>query len=402
VVAEPAGFVDEWAGIDPAELSDAALASTVLALRARMDRLEAEFARLVDAAHQRGVGAADGAASTSAWLRWQAGMREGEARAAIEAGSVCREVLTETGVAWRAGAITAGAARSIIAARVEGHDDDLQAVEPALLDLARRRDFQNLRRACTHVRKCALADGTDPGARNGLHLSRTYDGVTALSGELEDLGAETVLTAVHAYTDPPSDDDTRTTAQRRAAALVRICEVALAHLGEDGRHTTHVSVVLDWKTLNGDPHGRHDGAFTGPIHPADIDRLLCDCEISRVVTGPDGLPLDVGRSRRNPTPAIRRAVVVRDGGCRFPGCDRPPGWSQTHHVRRWTDFGPTALSNLVLLCDRHHHVVHQPGWVLRFDGRDLTVVRPDGTELCERPRARAVHADPPDLEGASR
>jgi hypothetical protein len=90
VVAEP-GFVDEWASVDPAELSDAALASTVLALRAGMDRLEAEFARLVDAGHQRGVGATDAAGSTVAWLRWQAGMREGEARAAIGAGSVCRE-----------------------------------------------------------------------------------------------------------------------------------------------------------------------------------------------------------------------------------------------------------------------------------------------------------------------
>src|SRR4051812_23499052 len=398
MVAELTGAVDEWAGNDPASLSDAALAAELLALRAQMDRLEAVFARLADAAHQRGVGAQDGAASTAAWLRWQAGMREGEARAAIETGAACRNLLTETGDAWRDGAISAGAARSIIAARVDGHDEALQAVEAKLLDLARRGDHRSLRRACAHFRKCALADGTEPGARNGLHVSHAYDAVTVLSGELEDLGAETVLTAIHAYTDAPSTDDQRTTSQRRAAALVRICEVALAHIGDARRPVAQVSVVVDWPTLIGGD-GRHDGGFTGPIHRSDVDRLLCDCHIARIVTGPNSLPLDAGRARRTAPPAIRRAVVARDGGCRFPGCDRPPGWCDAHHVQHWIDGGPTSLANLVLLCDRHHHVVHQPGWVLRFDGRDVTVLRPDGTQLCERPR---LVADRPELIGASR
>jgi hypothetical protein len=400
VVAELAEVVDEWVSTDLTAQSDATLASELLELRAQIDRLEGEFARRADAAHQRGVCARDGAASTAAWLRWQTGMREGEARAALEAGAVCRELLTETGDAWRAGAISAGAARSIVAARVDGHDDDLRALEPTLLDLARRGDHRNLRRACAHFRTCALADGTEPGARNGLHLSRTFDGIAAFSGELEDLGAETVVTAIHAYTDAPSDDDPRTTAQRRAAALVRICEVALAHIGDDRRPVAQVSVVVDWATLVGGD-GRHDGAFTGPVHRSDIDRLLCDCDVARIVTGPNSLPLDAGRARRTAPPAIRRAVVVRDGGCRFPGCDRPPGWCDAHHVKHWIDGGRTELSNLVLLCDRHHHVVHQPGWVLRFDGRDVTVLRPDGTELCEHPRP-----DPdtirPDPVGATR
>lgn len=398
MVAELAEVVDRLVGTDAAELSDAALASEVLALRAQMDRLEALFAYRVDAAHRRGIGARDGAASTAAWLRWQAGMREGEARAAIEAGAVCRELLTGTGRAWRDGEISAGAARSIIAARVDGHDEELLAVEPMLLDLARRRDLRSLRRACVHFRKCALADGTEPGARNGLQISRGYDGTTVLTGELEDLAAETVLTAVHAYTDAPSTDDQRTTAQRRAAALVRICEVALAHLSDDRRPVAQVSVIVDWATLVGGD-GRHDGGFTGPIHRSDVDRLLCDCDVARIVTGPNSLPLDAGRARRTAPPAIRRAVVARDGGCRFPGCDRPPGWCDAHHVEHWIAGGRTSLSNLVLLCDRHHHVVHQPGWGLRFGGRDVTVLRPDGTELHERPRREP---DRPDLVGADR
>ena len=80
-------------------------------------------------------------------------------------------------------------------------------------------------------------------------------------------------------------------------------------------------------------------------------------------------------------PPLRRALVVRDDGCRYPGCNRPPGWCDAHHVTHWVDGGPTAVDNLVLLCDRHHHVVHEPGWQLEFDGHDLRVLRPDGTEV---------------------
>jgi hypothetical protein len=74
-------------------------------------------------------------------------------------------------------------------------------------------------------------------------------------------------------------------------------------------------------------------------------------------------------------------VIARDGGCRYPGCDRPAGFCRTHHVVHWINGGRTAVHNLVLLCDRHHHVIHLPGWIVKFDGHVLTVIRPDGTEV---------------------
>ena len=209
MVASLHDVVDELVGIDPAALSDVAVADELLAVRAGIDRLEGVFARLAAAAHRRGVGAEDGAQSTAAWLRSRAGMREGDAKAAVEAGELS-ELLEDTGAAWRAGQISSGAARTIFGARVDGHDETLRASEPILLDLARRGDLRSLRRASAHFRTLALADGSDPGARDGLHMSRTFDGITVLSGELTDAGAETVVTAIHAYTDQPTDDDTRT------------------------------------------------------------------------------------------------------------------------------------------------------------------------------------------------
>jgi hypothetical protein len=380
-VAQLRRVVDALVEIDPGELSDAALAAELLARRREMDRQEADFARMARVAHTRGVGQLDGAASTAAWLRAEARMREGEARAAIEAGEVS-ELLAETGEAWRAGEISSAAFRTIAAARVDGFDEAFVACEGKLLDLARRHDLRSLRLATAHFKRCALADGTEPSAQDGLHVSRLYDGRTALRGDLSDAAAETVTTALHAYMDPPDDQFPKTTSKRYAEALVRISEIALGQTGTPERARAQVSIVVDWKTLIDRQPGRLDGVFTGPIHERDIGLLLCDCDISRIVTGPDGLPLDVGSNRRNPTPAMRRALVERDGGCRWPGCDRPAGFCDAHHVVPWwPDRGPTSLKNLVLLCSHHHKVAHRRRWWLTFDGTTLEVHRPDGVTL---------------------
>ena len=91
------------------------------------------------------------------------------------------------------------------------------------------------------------------------------------------------------------------------------------------------------------------------------------------------------RSRRLATGPLRRALVLRDGGCAFPSCDRPPRWCDSHHVVHWADGGPTALPNLVLMCRRHHRMVHQPGGFRLevCDGRP-TFKRPDGSMLEDR------------------
>ena len=100
-----------------------------------------------------------------------------------------------------------------------------------------------------------------------------------------------------------------------------------------------------------------------------------------MITGPDGLPLDVGRSRRTIPPQLDRARQVRDNGCRYPGCTRPHGWTHAHHVTHWKDGGPTDITNIVSLCDHHHHVVHLPGWTATFDGHTFEVFKPDGTRI---------------------
>ena len=84
-----------------------------------------------------------------------------------------------------------------------------------------------------------------------------------------------------------------------------------------------------------------------------------------MVLGSAFQPLDVGRAQRLVTPTIRRALIVRDGGCRFPGCDRPATWCDAHHLKHWADGGDTSLPNMILLCRRHHVLVHEAGWTIR-------------------------------------
>ncbi|MGF7236695.1 MAG: HNH endonuclease signature motif containing protein, partial [Frankia sp.] len=96
-----------------------------------------------------------------------------------------------------------------------------------------------------------------------------------------------------------------------------------------------------------------------------LDRICCDAAIRRIVLGPEGQPLDVGRAMRTPSAAIRAAVIARDLCCTAPGCDRPATWSDIHHVTHWNRDGPTSLNNLALACRYHHGLPHHEGWEVR-------------------------------------
>jgi hypothetical protein len=117
--------------------------------------------------------------------------------------------------------------------------------------------------------------------------------------------------------------------------------------------------------------------------PKELARqLACDASVMRVVLSGGSEPLDVGRRTPVVPAGLRRAVIVRDRDCRFPGCDRPQSWRDAHHVLHWADGKPTALSNLVLLCRRHHGMVHRVGGfrLEPLDGRPV-FRRPDGSIL---------------------
>ncbi|MGN6330354.1 MAG: DUF222 domain-containing protein, partial [Motilibacteraceae bacterium] len=112
---------------------------------------------------------------------------------------------------------------------------------------------------------------------------------------------------------------------------------------------------------------------TGSRISVEQARLLaCEAGISPVVLDGEGRPIDVGRARRLATPDQRRLLAMRDKGCVGPGCDRPPDWSQAHHITWWSLGGETNLDEMRLLCLWHHHLVHDQHWDLRATPGDVT------------------------------
>ncbi|MFC4070919.1 HNH endonuclease signature motif containing protein [Actinoplanes subglobosus] len=168
----------------------------------------------------------------------------------------------------------------------------------------------------------------------------------------------------------PPEADPRTPGQRRADALIDVCRLALAEgtLPDSGGDRPQITVTVPYDPLLEKlGTGRLDNGE--PVSAATVRRLGCDARVLPVMLNGDSQILDAGRARRTATGPIRRALNVRDGGCAFPGCDRPPRWCDAHHIISWLDGGPTDLGNLVLLCGHHHRLVHEEtGWQIRTGG----------------------------------
>ncbi len=377
--------IELFGDMPSASLSDAALSDDVIHLRRRIGQLEAIFAEYALGSHRRGVCGHDAMRSTPAWLAWQTGLGRGQVSRAIATADLA-ELLPAMGAAWKAGRVSTNAMEAIAAARVPGHDEKLAACEEEFLGLAQRGDHKGVRRAAEAFKHLARADGTEPIEPDGLRLSKVLDGRTNVSGELSGDAAETVTTALNAFMDPPSETDDRSPAQRRADAFVRICQIALQQGAAGVRAAANVTVIVDWATFTNGGLGLMDGQYSGPIDRRDINRLLCDSTISRVIIGPGSKPLDVGRGQRAFTDAQRTAIHARDQDCAFPGCEIPGGWCEVHHHTHWKDGGETCLENGCLLCPHHHRFLHRhPDWQTTFHEQVLRIYRPDGTELTPEP-----------------
>jgi hypothetical protein len=144
--------------------------------------------------------------------------------------------------------------------------------------------------------------------------------------------------------------------------------------------------MVDVETLRGEAAGspgRCEMDHTGAIHPETARRLACDASVMRVVMAGTSEPLEVGRRTPVVHAALRRAVVVRDGSCRFPGCSRPHVWCDAHHIRHWAKGGGTNLTNLLLLCRPHHRLVHEGGFGLEMADGKPVFRRPDGSMILD-------------------
>ena len=171
----------------------------------------------------------------------------------------------------------------------------------------------------------------------------------------------------------------RSISQRRADAFEHILGRFLSGKGSGSAAGAHELVVHIAHDALCDVSESSGASFEhgGPVAVETARRLGCDGALVGVVEGDKGEPLAVGRRTRAVPPAIRRALRVRDGGCRFPGCDRSR-YTHAHHIKHWADGGETNLDNLVTLCSRHHRLVHEGGYGVRMRDGEIEFTRPDG------------------------
>jgi len=190
--------------------------------------------------------------------------------------------------------------------------------------------------------------------------------------------------------------ETSSISQQQADALALLAETALHHGLDPGApgESYQVVVHVDAPVL-ADPEQPGQSVLEGGTHvPAETSQRLA-CDASRVVMrhDGDGRVVEIGARTRTIPPALRRALHHRDQGCRFPGCHGR--FTEGHHLRHWAHGGPTTLSNLALLCRRHHRAVHEEGYqVARLPDGTLQFRRPNGHPLPEVPPPTAVPGDP--------
>ncbi len=235
-----------------------------------------------------------------------------------------------------------------------------------------------------------------------LHAENTGDGGVGINVTLSAEDGRTVATCLDALATKTGPDDDRVIATRRADALVELCRWRL-DLGDlpptPSGARPHLTLTVDADQLRRDARGTL--SLRGPVLGASeigaeaARRLVCDPGVS-VAQLRDGVVLDLGREHRYAPPAMRRRLDVRDDGCRFPGCTRHAARCHAHHVVHWADGGPTSEDNVLLLCPRHHHAVHDGGWSLEFDGRHARWTDPHGRPY-RTPPPLSGPADPDDL-----
>ncbi|GAA1373065.1 HNH endonuclease signature motif containing protein [Catellatospora chokoriensis] len=427
-------------------LADAELITALDAahrLRERLAGVELSLVRELDA---RAVPTAHGASSTAVWLRehWRIGIRT--AKQTVElARSLDR--LPATAEALAAGTVNTEQAAVIAQALAElpalaGLETAAKA-EAALIGFAAQFEPSVLRRfgerVLTHVapdlaeehERQALAEHEERAhAARTLTLTPDRSGRVRLAGWLDTEAAAVVTAALDPLARPGALDparpyvrtgdgiaedtgtddgsrtaghfapekthDTRTAGQRRADALTEICRrvPASGELPDNGGDRPQLIVTVDYDDL-----ARRTGAGLldngSTLTPGTVRRVACDAQVIPAVLGGDGQLLDLGRTRRLYTGALRRALVLRDRGCAFPGCDRPPRWCQGHHIRHWAGGGPTDLDNAVLLCGHHHRVIHHDDWHVRLGhDRRPEFIPPGYVDVARHPRRNTFHLRP--------
>lgn len=258
--------------------------------------------------------------------------------------------------------------------------------EKKLLPLAKKNSAGKFHYKCLHYRHAVDAEKFNREQeqlhdRRWLRLSTTEEGCLLINGGLDPVSGAQVRTTLEALAQPTGAHDDRTREQRLADAFV---EQTTHDVGQPQRIAMNVTASIETLLdLLGAPGGENE--FSLPISSKTVERWACDCSLSRVLLQ-DSVVVDVGRAERTIKGPRRRALIARDQHCRWPGCERPASWCDGHHIVHWLHGGGGEIENQILLCGRHHRLVHEGEWqLIKTERGEIVTIAP--TLTFGRPRS---------------
>src|SRR6267378_3875315 len=352
-------------------------------LRVVIDSLEGVFSADTRRCQQTGTHLADGSATLVTWVGRLCGMSATSTADRLCVGTQL-ESLPRIAEALRSGEIGYQSTALLCHLRDQLGDQRELFDEDEMLDLARKHSVASLRYLCRVARHVADPDGFFNEAeadfsRRRLDISQLGDGMYCVDAILDPECGAAVRTALESLARRLGPDEDRSHKQRMSDSMNELVHHAMdeGRLPRRNGARPHVNVTTTLEGLKnkfGAPPA--DLELSLPISTRTLERIACDCTISRVLLA-DSMVIDVGRATRVVSAPTMRALRVRDKGCRFPGGDRQVGWSSAHHVDHWSRGGPSNLPNLVLLCHYHHRLVHEGGWQVIKVGREFQFLAPD-------------------------
>jgi hypothetical protein len=365
------------------------LGDQIAELAAHLDAGTHRLLTLIRRFDDAGGWADQGALSCAHWLSWRIGLDLGAAREHVRVAHAIADLPLVDDALGR-GQISYSKVRALTRVATP-------ATEASLLEMARSSTASQLERICRSYR-LALRNASnerpeDEPDRRWVRERETDEGLVRFDVQLRPDEAAIVRRALEAAMQHAWDVSAETppASLRRADALVAVAEQYLAG-GTAAAPPIEVVVHVDADTLaNPDAAGTLDDGTA--LAPAATERLLCDANVVEVVEDSRGNVLDVGRRRRTIPTLLRRALRLRDRGCRFPGCTNRH--VDGHHVVPWARGGATTLGNLCSLCRRHHTHVHEYGFRIESDGSGgFRFFRPDGMEATAAAACPVLSGDP--------
>jgi len=352
-------------------------------LRAAIDALEGVFSAVVNRAKARGDHLVGGSISAASWISRTCAMSVTSAADRLCVGEQLQS-LPKIAEALSSGEIGYQSASVLCHLREQlGEKRDLFD-EEEMLDYGRRFSVFHLRLLCRVARHAADPDGFfDEAEQNYLrrrfHISLMSDGMFAVDGILDPECGAALKTALESLARRRGPEDERIHSQRMHDAVSELVHHAMDQGTLPRRHGVrpHINLTTTLEGLKnevGAPPAELELSL--PISTRTLQRIACDATISRVLLA-DSMVIDVGRATRVNSGPRRRALRVRDRGCRFSGCDRTASWSTPHHIEYWSKGGPNNIANEVLLCHYHHRLVHEGGWQVVKVGRGFRFVPPE-------------------------